>query len=379
MRFADVIGQEDVKMRLLNMIMEGRMPHAIMLTGPRGSGKMALALALASYLLCSEESKTEDSCGHCRHCRLTSKLQHPDLHFTFPTIKLPSMGSDHKPVSADFMKEWQEMLGNGPYFTMDQWLSQMGASNQQAIITAGESDELTRKLSLKSFMGSYKIVVMWLPERMNEECANKILKLIEEPPQQTIFIMASEQPELLPETIRSRVQKIDVRKTEDRSILKALVEREGIEEEDARRISRLANGNWLKALEEISPDNENKEFLNSYINIMRTAYKRDVGSMKTWSDNIAAFGREKQKRFLEYSLRMTRESFIYNFGEDELSYMTAKEETFVSKFATFINEANILKLSELMNNAIRDIRQNANARIIFFDLALNLAVQIRQK
>ena len=370
MTFNEVIGQQEAQERLKQMAESGHLPHALMLCGPEGSGKMALATAFACYLLDNGTPSAK---------AMLEKLEHPDLHFTYPTIKLPSMGSDHKPVSEDFAKEWHELIMQGPYFTMDEWMQAMGGENQQAIITAGESDELVRKLSLKSSQGGYKVSVIWLPERMNIECANKLLKLIEEPPQQTVFIMVTEEPDKLLETIRSRVQVVDIRKTDNEDIQQALVERRGIDEEAARRISRLANGNWLKALEELQVGSENELFLDMYIMLMRLAYQRKIKELQKWSEQMAGMGREKQKRWLNYFLRMTRENFMYNFQDAELNYMTQKEEDFARNFARFINENNILAISDLTNLAIRDIGQNANAKIVFFDFALQMIVMLLQK
>ena len=369
MTFNEVIGQEDIKQRLLHMHSEGRMPHAIMLCGPQGCGKMALAMAFACHLLDTSPSQ---------HAML-AKMEHPDLHFTFPTIKLPSMGSDHKPVSDDFIREWHNMLKSGPYFTMDQWMQEIGVENQQAIITARESDNLTRKLSLKSSQGGYKVSVIWLPERMNIDCANKLLKLIEEPPMQTVFIMACEEPDKLLETIKSRTQRIDVKKTDDESIRRALIEKRGISEEAAERIARLANGSWQKAVEELQAGGENELFLDMFQQVMRLAYMRNIKEIKKWSETIAGFGRERQKRFLEYFLRLARENFMYNFQNKELVYMTAREEDFAKNFARFINENNILQIYDITNRAIRDISQNANGKIVCFDLALQMIVLLLQK
>ena len=334
-----------------------------------GCGKMALALGFAVQLL----SRTANDEAMLR------KLEHPDLHFTYPTIKLPSMNTDHKPISDDFAREWHELIMAGPFFTMNEWLEMMGGENQQAIITAGESDELIRKLSLKSSQGGYKVSVIWLPERMNTECANKILKLLEEPPSQTVFIMVCEEPDKLLETIRSRVQRIDVKKIADEDVLQALMEKRGLTEDVARRISRMANGSWLKALEMLSTDSENELFLDMFQTLMRLAYQRKVKDLKTWSERMAGMGREKQKRFLDYFLRLVRENFMYNFRQEELCYMTQREEDFARNFARFINEANILPITDLINKAIRDIGQNANAKIVFFDLALQMIVLLIQK
>ena len=377
MTFGEVIGQEEAKERLMQMVSEDRLPHAMMLCGPMGSGKLALAIAFGCYLL-GRRPDHPDSPNVPEHPML-QKLEHPDLHFTYPTIKLPSMKSDYKPVSDDFAKEWHELVMQSPYFTMEEWMEAMGGENQQAIITAGESDDLVRKLSLKSSQGGYKVSIVWLPERMNIECANKLLKLIEEPPQQTVFIMVSEEPEKLLETIRSRVQRIDIRKTDNDAIRRALIERRGIDEDSALRISRLANGNWLTAIEELQADSEKGLFLDMYKSLMRLAYQRKIRDLRKWSEQMAGMGREKQRRWLTYFLRMTRESFVYNFKEEELNYMTADEEAFAQNFARFINENNILPISDLANLAIRDIGQNANAKIVFFDFALQIIVLLLQK
>ena len=366
MTFNDVIGQDEVKQRLLQMEGEGRLPHAIMLCGPVGVGKLALAIAFASHLLGEDNA-------------MVRKLEHPDLHFTYPTIKLPSMGSDHQPVSDDFVRQWHELLAQGPYFSLDEWLLAMDAENQQAIITAGESDELVRKLSLKSSQGGYKVSIIWLPERMNIECANKLLKLIEEPPTQTVFLMVCEEPDKLLETIRSRVQRIDVKKLPTETIRQALIERRGIDESAAQRVSRLANGSWLRAMESLRMGTENEQFFDLFVMLMRLAYQRRVRDLRKWSDTLGVQGREKQKRFLLYILRMLRENFMYNFRQEELVYMTQEEEDFARNFARFINEANILPLYDLTNRAIRDIGQNANGKIVFFDYALKTIVLLIQK
>ena len=380
MKFSEVIGQQATKEQLIQLVDEDRLPHALLFCGPYGSGKMALALAFASYLLCQNHKGKDDACGVCIQCLLVDKWEHPDLHFSFPTIKQPSMSSDHKPVSDDFAKEWRHLLqSRGPYFTMDQWMSEIRAENQQAIITAGESDSLTRKLSLKSSQGGYKVSVIWLPERMNQECANKMLKLIEEPPSQTVFLMVSEEPDKLLETIRSRTQRVDVKRIDETSISEALIQRRGIEVDSAERIARIANGSWQKAIDILDAGNENEAFLDMFISLMRLAYSRNVKELKRWSETMQGYGREKQKRFLSYMLHLVRENFMYNFGDPELNYMTQREEDFARNFARFINEANILPITDLLNRAIRDIGQNANAKIVFFDLALQMIVLLIQK
>jgi DNA polymerase III, gamma/tau subunits len=232
---------------------------------------------------------------------------------------------------------------------------------------------------LKSSQGGYKVSIIWLPERMNVECANKLLKLLEEPPHQTIFILVCEEPELLLDTIKSRAQRIDMKRINDADMAAALVERRALLPEDAQRIARIANGNWLKALESLDVNSENTQFLDMFKMLMRLAYQRNVKELKRWSEIVATYGREKQRRLLSYCLRMVRENFMYNFGEPSLCYMTREEEEFSQKFARFINEANVIPISELLQTARQDIGQNANAKIVFFELALQMIVLLIKK
>ncbi len=372
MGFEGVIGQEDVRNRLIQMVDEQRLPHALLFCGPKGCGKMALAMSFAAYLL------TKDATSANAEAMLRT-WQHPDLHFSYPVIRPAGTGAEHKMTSDDFSDQWNAMVNQSMYFTLDQWLEQMNAANQQAIIGVGESDSLIRKLSLKASQGLYKVSIIWLPERMNAECANKLLKIIEEPPQQTVFIMVCEAPEQLLETILSRTQRIDIKGIETAAIERALTEKRGISEETAHRIARIANGSWQKALEELNADNENRLFLDMFIMLMRLAYQRNIKELKNWSETVANYGRERQKGMLTYFLHLIRENFMYNFRIADLNYMTEEEEQFAKNFARFINEANVIEISELFSKAVRDIGQNANGKIVFFDIALKMIVLLIQK
>ena len=369
----------------MEMVQENRVPHALMFCGPQGCGKLAMALAFASYLLGERESAPEELIEEQKRTQaMLRKWEHPDLHFTFPTIKTSDMGGDHNPVSLDFIKEWKEMLlSQGPYVLISDWMQRMGKSdadfNKQAIITVEETDNISRELSMMSSQGGYKISLIWLPERMNIQAANKILKLLEEPPRQTLFLLVSENPELLLETIRSRTQRLDFKKIDNDSLEQALIERRALAQEMAHRIARIANGNWNAALEELDSVNENRQHLDMFIMLMRLAYMRNIHDLKKWSDVVATFGREKQKRMLDYFMHMLRESFMYNFHNPELSYMTQEEENFARNFARFINEANIIDISNLFEETKRFIAQNANPKIVFFDLALKIIVLLIRK
>lgn len=271
------------------------------------------------------------------------------------------------------------MLAQGPYFTMEQWMKEMDAENQQAIITGAESDMLARQLSLKASQGGYKISIIWLPERMNLASANKILKLLEEPPQQTLFIMVSEEPEKLLETIRSRTQRFAVRRIDEADIEQALTTRRGLDAETAHNVARVANGNWNKALDTIDTGNENALFFDLFTMFMRLAYSRKVKELKRWSDSAASFGREKQKRMLLYFMRMVRENFMYNFHQPDLVYMTTEEQNFAKRFAPFINEANVIEINDMFARALRDISQNTNSKIVMYDIALKMIVALIKK
>lgn len=379
MNWSEVIGQEDIKQKLTSMVDNEHVPHAMILCGPYGCGKMAMAMAMASYLLTEGSVRINPQFNKANSEAMLGQWEHPDLHFSFPTIKRAGMSADHQPVSGDYAKEWRQMLMQGPYFNISQWMDYMDAANQQAIITGAESDELARKLSLKSSLGGYKVAVIWLPERMNLTSANKLLKLLEEPPHQTIFIMASEEPEKLLDTIKSRTQRIDMKRLTNKDICNALVQQRGIDEASAQRIARLANGNWMNALDALNTSNENRQFFDMFTMLMRLAYTRNIKELKKWSEAVAAYGREKQRRMLVYFIGQVRENFMYNFRNPELTYMTVEEENFSKKFSPFINELNVIEISELMERANRDIGQNANAKIVMFDMALKMIVLLLRK
>ncbi len=381
MLFKDIIGQEAVKQRLCNSVREGRVPHAILLTGESGVGKLPLAIAFAQYLACLHRTES-DSCGQCPSCLQFGHLQHPDLHFAFPIVK-PEGKSEV--VCDDFAEQWRRLISESPYFDLADWYEAIGAEKKQGMIYEKESSEILRKLSLKSFGDGYKVMIIWLPEKMNEVCANKLLKIIEEPPQQTVFILVSEAPQLLLQTILSRVQQIIVPRLEEDTIMRALRERnDELSVSDALDLAHMANGSFLKALKQMQNDEQIYQFFNWFVSLMRSAWlvghKQHYDSLLTlrdWSREIADVGREKQKAFLEYAQRLVREYYTTNFGMPEINYQTAAERDFAVRFAPFINDMNVEKLTAQLDLAQRQIEQNGSARIIFFDLCLQLIVLIK--
>lgn len=374
MFFKDVIGQEEIKQRLLKEAKEGRIAHARLFCGNEGIGKLPLAIAYARYLSC-EHPNEHDACGTCPSCIKYNKLAHPDLHFVFPVVKKKSKDT----VSDDYLPEWRELLTTTPYFNLNIWLQEMGAENQQAQIYVKESDEILRKLSLKSSQGGYKIMIIWLPEKMNTECSNKLLKLLEEPPSQTLFFMVSEEPDALLTTILSRAQRFNMHGIDESQIAQTLVQRYGIQEHDAKDIAHRSEGNFLKALETIHLNEENQLFFDLFVSLMRLSYQRKVREMKQWSETLSGMGRERQKHFLTYCQRMIRENFIYNFRQPELTYLNVEEQNFSTRFAPFINERNVMGIMDELSEAQRHIEQNVNARMVFFDFALKMIVLLVQK
>ncbi|MGL4852176.1 MAG: ATP-binding protein [Phocaeicola sp.] len=375
MLFKEVIGQEGAKKHLISEVREGRIPHALLLCGPTGSGKLPLAVALARYIACDNRSET-DSCGTCPSCVKYNKLIHPDLHFVFPVVKKKNKTET---VCDDYLAEWRKLVLKSPYFSFQHWLKEMGAENQQALIFGKESDEINRKLSLKSSQGGYKTMIIWLPEKMNIACSNKLLKLLEEPPAQTLFLLIAEEPEFILPTILSRTQRFQVRGIEEEDIANALRNSYGVAYDDATRIAHRSEGSFLNALETIHLSEEHELFLNLFINLMRHSYQRKLREMKAWSETVAAMGRERQKEFLIYCQRMIRENFIYNFHQPDLVYLNAEEQQFSSRFAPFVNERNIMGIMDELSEAQLHIEQNVNPKMVFFDFSLKMIVLLVQK
>ena len=395
MQFSDVIGQEAIKRQLISDTRSGRVPHALMLAGKEGCGALQLALAFAQYLLCTGKQPKEEgadmfaapsaapatmadhACGHCNSCRMAEILQHPDLHFIFPIYK--KYKAPKITLCDDFLPEFRNWLLKHPYEGFAEWRKACGAENQQLMIYESESSNIIRKLSFKANQDGYKVCIIWLPEKMNNECANKLLKLLEEPPAMTTFILVSERPDLILQTVRSRTQTIELPVLPAETIEQALIERYSILPAEAKRIAHNANGNMTAAIRNIGHDEDSQFFFELFVSLMRLSYMRKVREMKLWSEKVAELGRETQKQFLDYCQHMVRENFIYNFHQPDINYMNEQEAGFAVRFAPFINERNVIGIMEQLQLAQRDIEQNANAKILFFDLALKMIVLIKNR
>ena len=375
--FGNIVGQSRVIEQLKRCVDENRLAHALLFTGAAGSGKLAIAVALARYLLCG--SRSADACNSCPACVKMDKLIHSDLHFVFPVKKKKNSPSDTPPVSDDYIAEWRELLISNPYFSYDNWLQKLDVENQQPMIYERESGEILHKLSMQSREGGWKIVIIWLPEKMKEAGSNKLLKIIEEPPKDTLFILVSEQPDLILPTILSRTQRIEIPAISQSEMAAALVERYGLTQADAARIAQQSNGNMEKAEELLSLDSEKALYLDLFSQLMRVAYARNIREMKRWSEQVAAMGRERQKRLLDYCQRMIRENFIMNFKRSEMLYMSPEESAFSVRFSPFVNERNIYGIMEELSEAQRHIEQNVNAKMVFFDMSLRMIVWIKNR
>ncbi|MGM0666176.1 MAG: ATP-binding protein [Bacteroidota bacterium] len=374
MKFKEVIGQEEVINKLTRSVKEERVSHAQIFAGPEGCGKLALAIAFAQYISCGNKDGN-DSCGSCPSCNKYGKLVHPDLHFVFPVI---NKGSGET-VCDNFISEWRELLNKSAYFNLNQWLRHIGVKNQQGLIFSTEANEIIRKLSLKTYESDYKVMIIWMPERMHTATANKLLKLIEEPPDKTLFLLVSEEPDLILPTILSRCQFVRIPSIKRDALRGHLMEEYGIDEQKADMIAHLSQGNYLRATEFIGENESRKENLSSFIELMRLAYKRDIPALAEWSEEIATRGREAQKGFLGFSLSQLRENYILNMAgnNDKLVFLEGKEADFAKKFHPFINNKNIEGLKEELSSAYAHIAANGNPKIIFLDLALRLSSLIR--
>ena len=378
MRFADIIGQVELKRKLAENIDRGRISHAQLFTGEAGVGTLSLAIAYAQYLNCSNR-KDGDSCGECPNCRQISELAHPDLHFIFPVNK-QGKKSGEIVLSRDFMPQWREIVAQTDgYFTREQWFERLDLGKTlQGIISAKEADEMVRNLSFKSFESEYKIVIMWCAESMNDEAANKILKILEEPWEKTLFLLIAERPDRLLRTITSRTQEVAVPKIDIASL-------EGIASHIAdprqrQNMARLAGGNLIemRRLATGEEDSSRKESFDLFCRLMRLSYNNKHLELIEWADEVAMLTREQQRSLMNHSARLLRESYMLHAGLGSISYLWGEEAAFCSKFAPYIGNQNVEFILGEIELALRQINQNGNARIVFTHFALAVSKTINK-
>ena len=377
MQFKDVIGQSAIKQRLIQSVKDNHVSHAQLFLGPAGSGKLPLALAYAQYILCPNRTET-DSCGGCPTCQKMQKLVHPDLHFVVPTATTKKIKSN--PESDLFMEEWREyVIQNQGYVDTSSWYTFLDVENKQGYMSVRDAASLLRKLSMKSYEGEYKIAIIWMAEKMRVETANKLLKLLEEPPEKTVFLLIAEDAEELLATIKSRTALVKIPSIELHEIETALKMRLSCNDKQAHDAAMISEGNWLTACHSVQDSEEHKFFFTTFQQWMRLCFRAAYPELIDFSANIKTLGREKQKELLDYGLRIIRNSLLFNNNLAEIVMLPDDEKTFNSKFAPFINPANLAQIAELFEEAIRQIERNGNAQIIFTDVGFKMVGLLKKK
>ena len=373
--FGEVVGQHKVKERLLRSVHEGRVPHAMLLNGAEGHGAMALAMAMSKYLLCENPTDT-DACNACTSCKSIQSLQHPDLHFSFPFYNKSSSSSEHT-LSDDFGEDWREMLLSTCYFNTEYWISKISKENKLLNFPVHEANNIARKLSLKSFYGGKKVMIIWMAEMIKEDTANKLLKLLEEPPANTIFILVTESTESMLATVVSRVQSIQIPKI-DEPILTQYLTQIGIDAERAALSSAFANGNLWKAVLFAQNENFNQGLDEAFQTWMRMCYKKDLFQLTEMGNTFHSWGREIQKQFFEYGLEQVRQNLLKNYVGEEILHMTDSEKAFAEKFSKFINHFNAEDLMNELTDAAYHIGRNLNAKLLFSHLSIKVHHLLRR-
>jgi DNA polymerase-3 subunit delta' len=383
MLFSDILGQDHIKKHLTKTVDQGRIAHAQLFVGPEGSGTLPMALAYAQYVLCGNING--ENTGGNSSCNLKfENFAHPDLHFAFPVAKKEG-DKTKNPTSKNYLSEWRKLLDDQPYGNLFDWYKMLGVEKKQGNISVHEAADIYKGLSLKSHEGGYKVLIMWMAEKMNTECANKLLKLIEEPPEKTLIILIVENEELLLETIRSRCQIIQFSLLSEVDITNGLIKNYQLNESVAKKIAHQSNGNYNKACDLVYHDSEDTQFEEWFIYWIRSAFKAKgnktaIHNLISWSEDIAKTGRETQKQFLQFCLSYFRQAMLLNFNAPSLVYIEPQIGDFkLEKFAPFIHEENILSISEELQDAIYHIERNGNSKIILTDLSIKLTRLLHKK
>ncbi|MBN2482201.1 MAG: DNA polymerase III subunit delta [Bacteroidales bacterium] len=352
-----------------------RAGHAWLFFGPEGSGKLPLAIAFARYISCLNP-KESDSCDTCTSCIKYKKFIHPDLHFSFPVNKTRDKDTV---ISDGFIKEWRDFLTLKPYGGLAEWYESIGLENKQGIISTEESKRIAYKINLKAYESDYKTVIIWQADRMHDQAANKLLKLIEEPPPNTFFILVSEKPEQILPTIRSRCMNLKIPRIEDVVMRDILMLKHGLDELKAGEIARIASGNYQKALTLLQEPEEYHYCFTRFRELMRSCYRKKIPEIMKIADELASLNREKQKSFLNYSLGLVRESLIMHYDQPGLVYLSDEENEFTYNFAPFITGDNVVQFKEELTKAAFDIERNANGKFVFLDMALTISQLLKQE
>ena len=382
MQFSEILGQEHIKSHLTRSADLGRIPHAQLFVGPEGSGTLPMAIAYAQYIICSNQNA--ENSGSNESCNIKfQKTSHPDLHFIYPTVSTEDVKT--KPKSIDFITDWREFLNQNPYGSLFDWYQMLGVKNKQGEIRVDDAQEILKSLALKSYEGGYKVMIIWMADKLNIAASNKLLKLLEEPTDKTVFILISENEEDIIQTIRSRCQVLHFNGLSETVIAEALVSRENTEPKEALKIAHQAQGNYNKALQLLQPDSESVFFEKWFVDWVRAAFRAKgnaaaIQDLIQWSEQIASLGRETQKKFLHFCIDMFRQALLLNYQTPSLVYIEPQVEKFkLENFAPFVNGNNINDIFKELSDAMYHIERNGNAKIILTDLSIKLTRLIHKK
>ncbi|MBA0882167.1 DNA polymerase III subunit [Flavobacterium undicola] len=382
MQFSEILGQEHIKNHLSRSADLGRIPHAQLFVGSEGSGTLAMAIAYAQYILCGNQNGENNGENHACNIKF-QKLSHPDLHFAYPTVTTDEVKKN--PKSIDFIADWREFVTQNPYGGLFDWYAVLGVQNKQGEIRVDDAQEILKSLSLKAYEGGYKIMIVWMADKLNIAASNKLLKLLEEPPEKTVFILISENEEDIIQTIRSRCQILHFNGLSEAVIADALVSREEIDLKLATKLAHQAQGNYNAALHLLRDKDEEHPFEQWFVTWVRAAFKakKDAAAIQDlilWSEKIATLGREAQKKFLQFCMEMFRQALLINYETPSLVYFEPKVDKFkLENFAPFVNGNNIQDIFKELSDAMYHIERNGNAKIILTDLSIKLTRLIHKK
>lgn len=381
MDFSEVIGQKHLQSHLLTTIENGRIPHAQLFIGKAGTGVLPAAIAYASAILCSNHSIGSEAQKKC--AQKVAHLTHPDLHFVYP-VNTNDKVKKH-PVSDNFSSEWREFLKENLYGSLFQWLQKLGIEKKQGMIKVDEAADMMKKLSLKAYEGGHKVMIVWMAEKMNTQCANKILKLIEEPPEKTVLLLLGEDEQQIMGTIQSRCQKLNFPLLSEEDIATFLTDNQGFDHNTALKLAHRSNGDINRALQLSDESGDDSQFERLFIQWVRTAFKakgnkKAINDLLSWSEKIAGLGRESQKKFLIYCIEVFRQAMLKNYKADSLLFFEAEDPKFsLEKFAPFVHQNNIFEITQALEDATYHVERNGNAKIIFTDLSISLTRLIHKK
>jgi DNA polymerase-3 subunit delta' len=369
MLFKDITGQQIAKANLIKQIVDHRISHAQLISGQDGWGGLPLAIAYAQYINCNNK-QDDDSCGKCPSCLKYNKLSHPDLHFVYPVATSKKVSST--PLSEHYIEEWRELFTPSPYFSLQQWFEHIQIENKQGSISVNESQEIIKKLNLKSYEGGYKIVIIWHADKMNIAASNKLLKLIEEPPDKTLFLLIAQDTNAILKTILSRTQLIKLNRIDEKDIAGYLTSHYEISSEHISQLTQQCDGDMIRLAELLNQENTRDINIGLFKKWMRFCYKFHGGELVNLSEELASLGREKQKIFLAYAQNMLRQCLVLNNHANGLLRVNQEELEFIKNFSAFVHHGNIFQLTEELNTAHFHIERNANPKILFMDLSVKV-------